>query len=62
MCVGHTSQITIEFIESRQFIGQGHGGYGGDASAGLCALLQLLAEWCHDCPTAAEAGGCDILV
>ena len=62
MCVGHTSQITIEFIESRQLIGQGHGGYGGDASAGLCALLQLLAEWCHDCPTAAEAGGCDILV
>ncbi|CAL1133276.1 unnamed protein product [Cladocopium goreaui] len=27
---------------------------GGDASAGLCALLQLLAEWCHDCPAAAE--------
>lgn len=27
----------------------------GDASAAPCALLQLLAEWCHECPAAAEA-------
>ena len=39
----HTSEDSRRLLEA------------GDASASLCALLQLVAEWCHGCDAAAKA-------